>query len=100
MAQGGAGIAKRLGTLLSGLLECGGFCGIIFGWASLVFVLKDLGYFQELCQPSTNLTELPGTVPVPSPAVHLAPPSPCLMSPACLFPRGAGGRRCPMSLWC
>ncbi|XP_064921833.1 equilibrative nucleobase transporter 1 isoform X4 [Columba livia] len=60
MAQGGAGVAKRLGTLLSGLLECGGFCGIIFGWASLVFVLKDLGYFQELCQPSTNLTELPG----------------------------------------
>ncbi|XP_071664747.1 equilibrative nucleobase transporter 1 isoform X3 [Patagioenas fasciata] len=60
MAQGGAGIAKRLGTLLSGLLECGGFCGIIFGWASLVFVLKDLGYFQELCQPSANLTDLPG----------------------------------------
>ncbi|NXW89295.1 S43A3 protein, partial [Alopecoenas beccarii] len=57
---GGAGVAKRLGTLLSGLLECGGFCGIIFGWASLVFVLKDLGYFQELCQPSANLTELPG----------------------------------------
>ncbi|NWW97830.1 S43A3 protein, partial [Caloenas nicobarica] len=60
---GGAGLAKRLGTLLSGLLECGGFCGIIFGWASLVFVLKDLGYFQELCQtrtnPGSNLTQLP-----------------------------------------
>ncbi|NXL81615.1 S43A3 protein, partial [Leptocoma aspasia] len=55
---GGAGLAKRLGTLLSGLLECGAFCGIIFGWASLVFVLKDLGYFEELCQPSAspNLT--------------------------------------------
>ncbi|XP_071284225.1 equilibrative nucleobase transporter 1 isoform X3 [Agelaius tricolor] len=51
---GGAGLAKRLGTLLSGLLECGAFCGIIFGWASLVFVLKDLGYFEGLCQPSTT----------------------------------------------
>ncbi|NXH41025.1 S43A3 protein, partial [Dicaeum eximium] len=51
---GGAGLAKRLGTLLSGLLECGAFCGIIFGWASLVFVLKDLGYFEGLCQPSAS----------------------------------------------
>ncbi|NXX24949.1 S43A3 protein, partial [Nicator chloris] len=57
---GGAGLAKHLATLLSGLLECGAFCGIIFGWASLVFVLKDLGYFEGLCQssatPSPNLT--------------------------------------------
>ncbi|XP_074740758.1 equilibrative nucleobase transporter 1 isoform X4 [Strix uralensis] len=64
MAGGGAGVAKRLGTLLSGLLECGAFCGIIFGWASLVFVLKDLGYFGDLCQPSAtpspNMTVLPG----------------------------------------
>uniref|UniRef100_A0A803VW31 Solute carrier family 43 member 3 n=1 Tax=Ficedula albicollis TaxID=59894 RepID=A0A803VW31_FICAL len=52
--MGGAGLAKRLGTLLSGLLECGAFCGIIFGWASLVFVLKDLGYFEGLCQPSAT----------------------------------------------
>ncbi|XP_010566363.1 PREDICTED: solute carrier family 43 member 3 [Haliaeetus leucocephalus] len=63
MAGGGAGAAKRLGTLLSGLLECGAFCGIIFGWASLVFVLKDLGYFKDLCQPtatpSPNRTLLP-----------------------------------------
>ncbi|NXV38171.1 S43A3 protein, partial [Rissa tridactyla] len=60
---GGAGLAKRLGTLLSGLLECGAFCGIIFGWASLVFVLKDLGYFEELCEPAAtsgpNHTMLP-----------------------------------------
>ncbi|XP_074904698.1 equilibrative nucleobase transporter 1 isoform X1 [Buteo buteo] len=63
MAGGGAGAAKRLGTLLSGLLECGAFCGVIFGWASLVFVLKDLGYFKDLCQPtatpSPNRTLLP-----------------------------------------
>ncbi|KAF1403380.1 Solute carrier family 43 member 3, partial [Spheniscus magellanicus] len=92
---GGAGVAKRLGTLLSGLLECGAFCGIIFGWASLVFVLKDLGYFKYLCQPtatpSPNRTLLPGRVPVPRPppatvpvpAVALAPLSPCLVSPVC-----------------
>ncbi|NXG52080.1 S43A3 protein, partial [Psilopogon haemacephalus] len=49
---GGAGVAKRLATLLSGLLECGAFCGIIFGWASLVFVLKQLEYFADLCQTS------------------------------------------------
>ncbi|KAM7110522.1 equilibrative nucleobase transporter 1 isoform 2-T3 [Ciconia maguari] len=63
MAGGGAGVAKRLATLLSGLLECGAFCGVIFGWASLVFVLKDLGYFKGLCQPtatpSPNRTLLP-----------------------------------------
>ncbi|XP_067152001.1 equilibrative nucleobase transporter 1 [Apteryx mantelli] len=63
MAAGGAGLPKRLATLLSGLLECGAFCGIIFGWASLVYVLKELGYFQELCLPAAspgpNLTLLP-----------------------------------------
>uniref|UniRef100_A0A8C6YMY3 Solute carrier family 43 member 3 n=1 Tax=Nothoprocta perdicaria TaxID=30464 RepID=A0A8C6YMY3_NOTPE len=50
----------RLATLLTGLLECGAFCGIIFGWASLVYVLKDLGYFQDLCLPGPgpNGTEL------------------------------------------
>ncbi|XP_029821594.1 solute carrier family 43 member 3 [Manacus vitellinus] len=61
---GGAGLAKRLGTFVSGLLECGAFCGIIFGWASLVFVLKERGYFRWLCQPSpTNHTEGLGTEP-------------------------------------
>ncbi|KAJ7420793.1 Solute carrier family 43 member 3 [Willisornis vidua] len=55
---GGAGLAKRLCTFVSGLLECGAFCGIIFGWASLVFVLKELGYFQWLCEPPiSNVTQ-------------------------------------------
>ncbi|XP_053923396.1 equilibrative nucleobase transporter 1 isoform X2 [Cuculus canorus] len=58
--MGAAGLAKRLGTFLSGLLECGIFCGVIFGWASLVFVLKKLGYFEDLCEvtsdPSANRT--------------------------------------------
>ncbi|KAM8807312.1 equilibrative nucleobase transporter 1 [Eudromia elegans] len=51
---GGAGLPKRLATLLSGLLECGAFCGVVFGWASLVYVLKQLGYFQELCLPAAG----------------------------------------------
>ncbi|KAM6388746.1 equilibrative nucleobase transporter 1 [Rhynochetos jubatus] len=54
MAGGGAGVAKRVATLLSGLLECGGFCGLVFGWASLVFVLRGQGYFGDLCPPPTG----------------------------------------------
>lgn len=96
MAGGGAGLPKRLGTLLSGLLECGAFCGLIFGWASLVFVLKDLQYFKEWCQPTGhNGTELLGT----------APTAPCwsacvlgCLCPGChmsLMHCGAPGSRCP-----
>ncbi|XP_060783383.1 solute carrier family 43 member 3b [Neoarius graeffei] len=36
-------------TLISGLLECLCFAGILFGWASLVFVLKSDGYFSYQC---------------------------------------------------
>ncbi|KAJ8269399.1 hypothetical protein COCON_G00120060 [Conger conger] len=36
-------------TLASGLLECLCFAGAVFGWASLVFVLKAEGYFSNLC---------------------------------------------------
>ncbi|XP_034618089.1 solute carrier family 43 member 3 isoform X2 [Trachemys scripta elegans] len=56
MEEQGAGLAKRLGTLLSGLLECMCFAGVIFGWASLVYVLKDMHYFEELCVPAANGT--------------------------------------------
>ncbi|XP_065259186.1 equilibrative nucleobase transporter 1 isoform X3 [Emys orbicularis] len=56
MEEQGAGLAKRLGTLLSGLLECMCFAGVIFGWASLVYVLKDMRYFEELCVPAANGT--------------------------------------------
>ncbi|KAL8182902.1 UNVERIFIED_CONTAM: hypothetical protein K2H54_006613 [Gekko kuhli] len=48
--------AKRLATLLSGLVECMCFAGVIFGWASLVYVLKDLHYFRNLCVPVANQT--------------------------------------------
>uniref|UniRef100_A0ACB8G1X4 Uncharacterized protein n=1 Tax=Sphaerodactylus townsendi TaxID=933632 RepID=A0ACB8G1X4_9SAUR len=52
----GSGKAKRLATLLSGLVECMCFAGVIFGWASLVYVLKDLHYFRDLCVPIANQT--------------------------------------------
>ncbi|XP_052005792.1 equilibrative nucleobase transporter 1-like [Xyrauchen texanus] len=40
-------------TLVSGLVECLGFAGAVFGWASLVFVLKTEGYFSDLCVNAT-----------------------------------------------
>ncbi|XP_020566551.1 solute carrier family 43 member 3-like isoform X2 [Oryzias latipes] len=36
-------------TLVSGMLECLCFAGVVFGFASLVFVLKEDGFFSELC---------------------------------------------------
>uniref|UniRef100_A0A3Q2Y2V4 Solute carrier family 43 member 3a n=1 Tax=Hippocampus comes TaxID=109280 RepID=A0A3Q2Y2V4_HIPCM len=36
-------------TLASGMLECLFFSGVVFGYASLVFVLKEDGYFSHLC---------------------------------------------------
>lgn len=46
-------------TLVTGLLECLCFAGAVFGWASLVFVLKTEGYFSDLC---VNVTEANGTM--------------------------------------
>nr|XP_036852596.1 solute carrier family 43 member 3 isoform X2 [Manis javanica] len=45
----GQGLPLRVATLLTGLLECLGFAGVLFGWASLVFVFKTEHYFEELC---------------------------------------------------
>ncbi|KAA0722107.1 Solute carrier family 43 member 3 [Triplophysa tibetana] len=44
-------------TLATGLLECLCFAGIVFGWASLMFVLKSECYFGELC---VNVTDASG----------------------------------------
>ncbi|XP_008588775.1 PREDICTED: solute carrier family 43 member 3-like, partial [Galeopterus variegatus] len=52
----GQGLPLHLATLLTGLLECLGFAGVIFGWASLVFVFKTEHYFEELCEPDAGLT--------------------------------------------
>ncbi|KAJ7344168.1 hypothetical protein JRQ81_000118 [Phrynocephalus forsythii] len=56
MGRWGSGRAKRLATFISGLVECMCFAGVIFGWASLVFVLKDSKYFEDLCVPAVNQT--------------------------------------------
>uniref|UniRef100_A0A673AFZ4 Solute carrier family 43 member 3 n=1 Tax=Sphaeramia orbicularis TaxID=375764 RepID=A0A673AFZ4_9TELE len=45
---------RRWLTFVTGLVECLCFAGIVFGWASLVFVLKMEGYFSSFCQ---NITE-------------------------------------------
>ncbi|XP_048476828.1 equilibrative nucleobase transporter 1-like isoform X2 [Rhincodon typus] len=45
---------KRYLTFANGLFECLCFAGVIFGWASLVFVLKKEGYFHDLCIPVSN----------------------------------------------
>ena len=49
-------------TLASGVLECLCFAGVVFGYASLVFVLKDDGYFSQLCVsiPHINITHAEG----------------------------------------
>ncbi|XP_012725619.2 solute carrier family 43 member 3a [Fundulus heteroclitus] len=41
-------------TLVSGMLECLCFAGMVFGYASLVFVLKKERYFSELCTSNTS----------------------------------------------
>uniref|UniRef100_UPI00398E56B9 equilibrative nucleobase transporter 1-like n=1 Tax=Pristiophorus japonicus TaxID=55135 RepID=UPI00398E56B9 len=48
---------KRYLTLATGLFECLGFAGVIFGWASLVFVLKKDRFFADLCRPLHNSTD-------------------------------------------
>ncbi|XP_068596466.1 solute carrier family 43 member 3b [Brachionichthys hirsutus] len=45
---------KRCLTFLTGLVECLCFSGAMFGWASLVFVLKTEGYFSYLCVNTTD----------------------------------------------
>ncbi|KAJ3587307.1 hypothetical protein NHX12_010905 [Muraenolepis orangiensis] len=49
---------RRWLTLATGLVECLCFAGAVFGWASLVFVLKAEGYFSSLC---VNTTDVNGT---------------------------------------
>ncbi|XP_034038069.1 solute carrier family 43 member 3-like isoform X2 [Thalassophryne amazonica] len=41
-------------TFATGLVECLCFAGAVFGWASLVFILKTEGYFSSLCLNATR----------------------------------------------
>ncbi|KAM4621771.1 solute carrier family 43 member 3b isoform 1-T2 [Polymixia lowei] len=55
----GNSVVRRWLTLVTGLVECLCFAGAVFGWASLVFVLKTEGYFSSLCVNVTvNGTEV------------------------------------------
>ncbi|XP_075073314.1 equilibrative nucleobase transporter 1-like isoform X2 [Mixophyes fleayi] len=47
---------QRVLTLITGFIECICFAGVIFGWASLVFVLMEEKYFQNLCPDTRNQT--------------------------------------------
>lgn len=49
---------QRCLTFATGLVECLCFAGAVFGWASLVFVLKSENYFSSLC---VNTTDSNGT---------------------------------------
>uniref|UniRef100_A0A1A8IT92 Solute carrier family 43, member 3b n=1 Tax=Nothobranchius kuhntae TaxID=321403 RepID=A0A1A8IT92_NOTKU len=46
---------RRCLTFVTGLVECLCFAGAVFGWASLVFVLKEDGYFSHECVNSTGV---------------------------------------------
>ncbi|XP_071313717.1 solute carrier family 43 member 3b [Trachinotus anak] len=46
---------RRWFTFATGLVECLCFAGAVFGWASLVFVLKTEGYFSSLCVNTTGV---------------------------------------------
>ncbi|XP_020830047.1 equilibrative nucleobase transporter 1 [Phascolarctos cinereus] len=52
----GPQLSLRVATVLTGLLECIAFSGLIFGWTSLVFVLKSDHYFEDLCEQPVNQT--------------------------------------------
>lgn len=69
-AMQGRGLPFRVATLFTGLLECLGFAGVLFGWTSLVYVFKKQHYFEELCEPDAgslgNATGLDGKGAGPS----------------------------------
>ncbi|XP_072095928.1 equilibrative nucleobase transporter 1-like [Mobula birostris] len=46
--------AKWRLTFATGFVECLGFSGVIAGWPSLVYVLKEDQYFAELCETARN----------------------------------------------
>uniref|UniRef100_A0A2K6GVM5 Solute carrier family 43 member 3 n=1 Tax=Propithecus coquereli TaxID=379532 RepID=A0A2K6GVM5_PROCO len=50
-----AGRGLYVATLLTGLLECLGFAGVVFGWVSLVFVRRPEHYFKNPCEPNAGL---------------------------------------------
>lgn len=56
---------KYFSTLFTGVFECLFFSGILFGWASIRYVLQQEGYFSYLCDESnqTGLQDVVTTTP-------------------------------------
>ncbi|XP_055486469.1 equilibrative nucleobase transporter 1-like [Leucoraja erinacea] len=48
---------RRYLTFVTGIIECIGFAGLLFGWPSLVFVLKKEEYFADLCLSLHNTSD-------------------------------------------
>ncbi|XP_054647106.1 equilibrative nucleobase transporter 1-like isoform X1 [Dunckerocampus dactyliophorus] len=46
-------------TFVTGMVESLGFAGIMFGWPSLVFILKTQGFFASFC---VNATDIDGSL--------------------------------------
>ncbi|XP_077434803.1 equilibrative nucleobase transporter 1-like [Vanacampus margaritifer] len=57
LCQKSCGVQRGL-TLFTGGVECLGFAGIIFGWASLAFTLKQQGFFSSYCVNATGVDGL------------------------------------------
>lgn len=98
----GRSLPFRVATLVTGLLECLGFAGVLFGWTSLVFVFKEQRYFEELCEPDAgplgNATGLDGKGAGPS--LSLDSDSSPAPPPARLFEvRKRGHQPPPPSTW-
>ncbi len=58
------GKAKKYLTTFFGFGELLFFSGIIYGWAALVYVLKEEGFYSHLCQNGTSFEN--GTVIIPA----------------------------------
>lgn len=56
---------KHLLTLATGLLQCLCFCGVLFGWSSLVFILKAEDFFSSQCANATDGAAARGPKSVP-----------------------------------
>ncbi|XP_061756090.1 equilibrative nucleobase transporter 1-like isoform X1 [Nerophis ophidion] len=48
------GVRRGL-SVFTGMVECLCFAGILFGWASLVFILKTQGFFGSFCVNATGI---------------------------------------------
>ncbi|XP_038055312.1 solute carrier family 43 member 3-like isoform X1 [Patiria miniata] len=82
----------RVLTLGLGAFENLLFSGVFFGWASLVYVVKQEGYFSHLCPPtntSTNSTENVG-ITIPPAGLQISPSDPTQASTT-LASVGPGG---------